>query len=212
MEIKIQSASTRTSFIAVFLVCFMHISSHANGETSRSSDIDFYTFEAYDINNERVSLEKFRGKVSLVVNVASECGYTDGHYTGLNFLQDTFKDTQLFNVLAFPCNQFGQQEPGSSEAIYNFVYERKGAKFPLFAKINVINNNVHPAWSFLINNSGHAPNWNFWKYLVDHNGQVIGAWGPHTSPEDLLDIIKLAIQNIPSVKKNSAQFSRGDEF
>ncbi|KAH9515275.1 Glutathione peroxidase 7 [Bulinus truncatus] len=173
-----------------------------NGE-----NVDFYSFDALDINNKKVSLEKFRGKVSLVVNVASECGYTDGHYQGLNFLQDSLADSKLFNVLAFPCNQFGQQEPGSAEEIYDFVHINKRAKFSLFAKVNVVHQNVHPAWNFLISTTGQAPTWNFWKYLVDHNGHVISAWGPHTDPEDLLDTVKEAVNNI-----SSASRTRGDEF
>ncbi|KAK3793152.1 hypothetical protein RRG08_024983 [Elysia crispata] len=140
-----------------------------------------------------VSLESYRGKVSLVVNVASECGYTDNHYSGMVLLQQTFAHTGRFNVLAFPCNQFGEQEPGSNEEIYRFAHDEKKINFPLFAKINVRDKDVHPAWLYLSRTSEEAPKWNFYKYLVNHNGLVINVWGSQVDPEDVREDIQRAI-------------------
>ncbi|GFS13559.1 glutathione peroxidase [Elysia marginata] len=155
--------------------------------------LDFYSYTVEDIHGNAVSLEKFRGKVSLVVNVASECGYTDNHYSGMVLLQQTFAHTGRFNVLAFPCNQFGAQEPGSSKEIFNFAHDEKKINFPLFAKVNVRDKDVHPAWSYLTATSKEVPKWNFFKYLVDHNGVVVNVWGPQVDPEDVREDIQKAI-------------------
>ncbi|KAJ8305471.1 hypothetical protein KUTeg_016016 [Tegillarca granosa] len=142
-------------------------------------------------------LNKYRGQVTLVVNVASECGYTDGHYKALVQLQNELGGQGKFNVLAFPCNQFGGQEPQDNAAILRFAQTNYKVKFPIFAKINVINTNVPPVWKFLIEKSGHAPTWNFWKYLIDGNGQVINAWGPWVSVEQIkADVVKTYQENI----------------
>ncbi|GFO13352.1 glutathione peroxidase [Plakobranchus ocellatus] len=164
--------------------------------TTDDAQEDFYSFTANDIDGNPVSLAKYRGKVSLIVNVASECGYTDNHYRGMVLLQQTFGHTDKFNVLAFPCNQFGEQEPGSNKEIYQFAHDEMEINFPLFAKINVRDKNVHPAWLYLSTSSEEVPRWNFYKYLVDHNGHVIDVWGPQVDPEDLSQEIQKAISNI----------------
>ncbi|KAG8232611.1 hypothetical protein J437_LFUL010734 [Ladona fulva] len=111
---------------------------------------DFYSFVVKDIRGEDVPLEKFRGKVSLVVNVASECGYTDSHYKALKRLHDILSFHGKFNVLAFPCNQFGEQEPLENDQIEEFAVNEYGVEFPLFGKINVIGENSHPAFKYLV--------------------------------------------------------------
>ncbi|XP_059162910.1 glutathione peroxidase 7-like [Physella acuta] len=176
--------------------------------------VDFYSFNVQDINNNIVSLEKYRGQVTLVVNVASECGYTEGHYRGLEQLQNTYATTQKFSVLAFPCNQFGEQEPGTHEEILHFATTTMGATFPLFAKVDVVGPKVPDAWSYLIKYSSKTPTWNFWKYLVDHNGHVLNAWGPSVNPQQLHSHIKDAINNIPQEQTNSKQRedNEKDEF
>lgn len=112
----------------------------------------------------------YPAQVSLVVNVASQCGYTDVNYRGLVQLQRKF-NAQGFNVLAFPCNQFGDQEPGTMREIIQFA-ENYGAKFPLFSKIDVTGERASSVYEFLTGSSGNTPKWNFCKYLVDKDGHV----------------------------------------
>ncbi|CAL1526939.1 unnamed protein product [Lymnaea stagnalis] len=181
------------------------------GDQDSSNELDFYSLFAMDIENDIIIMEKYRGKVSLVVNVASQCGYTEGHYKGLNYLQEAFKDTDKFTVLGFPCNQFGEQEPGTNEEIYSFVRNKMGSNFPMFAKINVLERDVPPTWQYIIGRSHKKPTWNFWKYLVDHTGHVLGAWGPDTRPEDLYDTIKAAIDNIDP-EKARMKITRSEEL
>ncbi|EDL30742.1 glutathione peroxidase 7, partial [Mus musculus] len=121
--------------------------------------------------------EKYRGSVSLVVNVASECGFTDQNYRALQQLQRDL-GPHHFNVLAFPCNQFGQQEPDTNREIENFARRTYSVSFPMFSKIAVTGTGAHPAFKYLTQTSGKEPTWNFWKYLVDPDGKVVGAWDP----------------------------------
>uniref|UniRef100_A0A8C2HXF3 Glutathione peroxidase n=1 Tax=Cyprinus carpio TaxID=7962 RepID=A0A8C2HXF3_CYPCA len=110
---------------------------------------DFYSFKVVNSRGRLVSLEKYRGSVSLVVNVASECGYTDEHYKDLQQLQKDFGPFH-FNVLAFPCNQFGQQEPGSDKEIDSFVRRVYGVSFPIFSKIAVVGIGANNAYKYLV--------------------------------------------------------------
>ncbi|XP_052276671.1 glutathione peroxidase 7-like isoform X2 [Dreissena polymorpha] len=134
--------------------------------------------------------------VVLVVNVASECGYTDDHYRSLIRLKNVMGPEKKFEILAFPCNQFGNQEPGTNEEIQQFVSEVYRVHFPVFAKVDVIGETAHEAWKFLSSSFGVTPNWNFWKYLVDEDGLVVNAWGPKTPVEDIFHEIKEAVGRI----------------
>ncbi|XP_004476570.1 glutathione peroxidase 7 isoform X2 [Dasypus novemcinctus] len=145
---------------------------------------DFYGFKAINIRGKLVSLDKYRGSVSLVVNVASECGFTDQHYRALQQLQRDLGPNH-FNVLAFPCNQFGQQEPGSNKEIETFVRRTYSVSFPMFSKVAVTGSGAHPAFKYLIQTSGKEPTWNFWKYLVAPDGKVAGAWDATVSVEEI---------------------------
>ncbi|KAM4722654.1 glutathione peroxidase 7 [Rhinophrynus dorsalis] len=145
---------------------------------------DFYTYRVVNIRGKLVSLEKYRGSVSLVVNVASECGFTDAHYKALQQLQRDLGPYH-FNVLAFPCNQFGQQEPNSDREIESFVRMNYSVSFPMFSKIAVSGAGVNAAYKYLIESSGKTPDWNFWKYLVGPDGKVVDAWGPTVSVEEI---------------------------
>ncbi|XP_005091443.1 glutathione peroxidase 7 [Aplysia californica] len=198
-----------TIFLFQHLLClsfllFISVTSNKNEDSISFShldeeipeEFDFYSFFAVDIDDNIVSFERYRGQVTLVVNVASECGYTDNHYKSLNLLNQLFRETGKFNILAFPCNQFGGQEPGTLREIHNFAYNSMGATFLLFSKINVIGQDVPPSWNYLIQQSGQPPTWNFWKYLVDHQGKVIGAWGPTVSPDQIYQYIDNAINKI----------------
>ncbi|CAM4675712.1 unnamed protein product [Leuciscus chuanchicus] len=145
---------------------------------------DFYTFKVVNSRGRLVSLDKYRGSVSLVVNVASECGYTDEHYKDLQQLQKDFGPFH-FNVLAFPCNQFGQQEPGSDKEIDSFVRRVYGVSFPIFSKIAVVGIGANNAYKYLVEASRKEPTWNFWKYLINTDGKVVDAWGPDVSVKEI---------------------------
>ncbi|XP_033095254.1 glutathione peroxidase 7-like isoform X2 [Anneissia japonica] len=135
---------------------------------------------------------------SLVVNVASECGYTHSHYEALSQLSQAREIKHHLNILAFPCNQFGAQEPGTNAEIVKFAKDTYNCNFPIFSKIDVIGQNAHPAYQYLTKNSGMLPNWNFWKYLVDQDGHVVNAWGPQTSVHDLWnDLVSIATRRAP---------------
>ncbi|XP_055616019.1 uncharacterized protein LOC129762060 isoform X2 [Toxorhynchites rutilus septentrionalis] len=147
-----------------------------------------YDFSAVDIDGNMVALERYRGHVLIIVNVASKCGYTDGHYAELNQLYEEYKDTQGLRILAFPSDQF-HQEPDSNEQIKRFAREQKGAKFDLFSKIYVNGDETHPLWKYLKQRQGgtlfDAIKWNFTKFIVDKNGQPVERHGPQTSPLQL---------------------------
>ena len=154
-----------------------------------------YDFSAPPLNaapdKEPVSLAEFRGKVLLIVNTASKCGFTP-QYAGLEALYRAYRQ-RGFQVLAFPCNQFGAQEPGNEAEIGAFCERNYGATFPLFAKIDVNGPNAHPLFQFLKRSKpgilgifgAGAIKWNFTKFLVDRNGHVVGRYGPSTKPERL---------------------------
>ncbi len=124
------------------------------------------------IDGTRETLGKYSGNPMLVVNVASECGFTP-QYTGLQTLYDEFKD-RGFSVLGFPCNQFGAQEPGSNEEIATFCSARFGVTFPMFEKVDVNGPGRHPLYKALIAASGDSSDikWNFEKFLIDRGGNV----------------------------------------
>ncbi|KAK9519753.1 hypothetical protein VZT92_022462 [Zoarces viviparus] len=139
-------------------------------------------------------------QVSLVVNVASECGFTEEHYEDLQQLQRDFGPYH-FNVLAFPCNQFGQQEPGSDKEIDSFVRRVYGVSFPLFSKIAVVGTGANNVYKYLVESSENEPDWNFWKYLVDVNGNVLDAWGPKVSVKEIRPKIAEMVRQIIRKKK-----------
>ncbi|XP_071952355.1 glutathione peroxidase 7-like [Antedon mediterranea] len=159
--------------------------------------VDFYSFKVTDIEGDMVSLEQYRGKPSLVVNVASECGYTHNHYEALSQLSKAREIKDHLNILAFPCNQFGFQEPGSNAQISQFAKQTYNCNFPLFSKIDVIGDNAHPVYKYLAEMSGVSPNWNFWKYLVNRDGQVVNVWGPQTDVHDLWnDLVSISTRRV----------------
>ncbi|SDB97257.1 glutathione peroxidase [Paraburkholderia lycopersici] len=146
-----------------------------------------YSFSAQPLGGgEPVSFERYAGKVLLVVNTASECGFTP-QYAGLQKLYDQYAARGLA-VLGFPCNQFGKQEPGDAAQIGSFCEKNYGVTFPMFEKIDVNGANAHPLYRWL---TGEAPGllglegikWNFTKFLVDRNGNVVKRYAPVTKPE-----------------------------
>jgi glutathione peroxidase len=157
--------------------------------------MSIYDFEAHTLRGEEESLSKYKGKVLLVVNTASKCGFTP-QYKGLQEVYDKFKD-RGFEVLGFPSNQFAGQEPGESEDIAEFCEINYGVTFPMYEKIDVKGDEAHPLFKYL---SKEAPGvlgsksvkWNFTKFLVDQEGRVLKRFAPQTTPDQIeADIAKL---------------------
>ncbi|MDE2235924.1 MAG: glutathione peroxidase [Gammaproteobacteria bacterium] len=144
---------------------------------------NFYDFEIRSIDGQAKPLRDFQGKLLLVVNVASQCGLTP-QYTGLEKLQREF-EPRGFTVLGLPCNQFGQQEPGSEAQILQFCTSNYQVSFPLASKIQVNGEGAHPLYQWLKQQTGGADiQWNFEKFLIGRDGRVIQRYSPRTVPED----------------------------
>jgi glutathione peroxidase len=155
----------------------------------------FYDFTAKDIKGKEVSMSTYKDKVVLVVNVASKCGYTP-QYEGLEKLYKNYHGQGL-EILGFPCNQFRGQEPGTAKEIQNFCKVNYGVTFPLFTKINVNGDNADPLYIYLKKKAPgflgtESIKWNFTKFLIDRNGNVITRYGSSTKPAEIAkDIEKL---------------------
>ena len=155
--------------------------------------MNIYDFEVKTISGETITMDAFKNKVLLIVNVASKCGFTE-QYAGLESLYKKYKDKGLV-VLGFPCNQFMNQEPLSEDEIKSFCSLTYGVTFPMFAKIDVNGENTHPLYKYLKESKkgllgSEAIKWNFTKFLVDKNGNVINRYAPATKPEALeVDIL-----------------------
>ena len=128
------------------------------------------------------NLCQYSGKVILVVNTASYCGFTS-QYEGLEKLYETYKD-QGFIVLGFPTNDFGKQEPGNNKEIADFCHNTYGVKFPMFAKTTLSGKDANPFFKELIEKSGTKPRWNFYKYIIDREGRVVDSFSSMTSPNN----------------------------
>jgi glutathione peroxidase len=146
-----------------------------------------YDFSAKSLDGEEVPLRRFQGKVLLIVNTASECGFTP-QYRALEALQREFS-SRGFAVLGFPCNQFGGQEPGDASEISTFCTSKYDVTFPMFEKIEVNGANAHPLYNYLKGEKsgllGASIKWNFTKFLVDRAGNVVARHAPTTKPESL---------------------------
>ena len=147
-----------------------------------------YDFTAKDIDGKEHSLSEFRGKPMLVVNTASKCGFTP-QYTGLEKLYKSYGDKGLV-VLGFPCDQFGNQEPGDADEIRNFCSLNYDVSFPLFEKVEVNGANAHPFWKWLKKEKPgllgmESVKWNFTKFLVDRSGKVVKRYAPTDTPEKI---------------------------
>ena len=149
-----------------------------------------YDFSVKDIDNEEISLEKFKGKTLLIVNVASRCGFTS-QYTGLQSLYEKYKD-KGFEILAFPCNQFGSQEKGTNDEIKEFCSTEYNVSFKLFDKIEVIGDNASPLFKKLTQDAGREIQWNFTKYLINKDGNFVRGFGTQKKPEEIEEhIVKI---------------------
>ena len=156
--------------------------------------MSIYNFNVKTVDGGDISMSQFRGKVLLIVNTATKCGFTP-QYEALQKLYDKYRE-QGFEVLDFPCNQFGHQAPGSNEEIGNFCELRYKTTFPRFAKIDVNGEHEEPLYRFLKSQQGgfinDAIKWNFTKFLVSRDGEVIDRYAPMTNPEKIeKDILKL---------------------
>ena len=142
-----------------------------------------HAFEAETLDGRQVSLSDYAGKVLLIVNTASACGLTP-QYEGLQQLYDRFRD-RGFEVLGFPCNQFGGQEPGTHEEIRAFCTRNYGVTFPMFAKVEVRGEGAHPLFKHLTGGDDERIPWNFTKFLVDRDGRLVRRYEPKMTPDQL---------------------------
>ena len=164
---------------------------------------DFYDLTATSLAGEDVPLKRFEGKVLLIVNTASACGFTP-QYKGLEALHQQLSP-RGFSVLGFPCNQFGGQEPGDERQIEQFCSSNYAVTFPMFAKIDVNGSGAHPLYQYLKNTKsgllGASIKWNFTKFLVDRAGQVVARHAPTAKPEGLAK----EIEALPQVARIGLQ-------
>ena len=145
-----------------------------------------YDFTCKDSSGNEISLSDYRGKTLLIVNTASKCGFTP-QYDGLQSLQDQYA-SEKFSVLAFPCNQFGGQEPGTDNEIQEFCSLNFKTTFPVFSKIDVNGENAHPLYKFLCSEKQGVLcsvkiKWNFTKFLINNNGKIVERFSPRVEPK-----------------------------
>lgn len=163
--------------------------SKINQNTDWNKATTIYDFTAKDIQNNDVSLEKYRGKVVLITNVASNCGLTERNYKELVQLHEKYNKDGL-EILAFPCNQFGNQEPGTPEEIMEFT-KKYNVQFDMFNKVDVNGEGAHPLWKWLkTQGSGFITDdikWNFTKFIVNKEGKVVSRHAPTVNPLALED-------------------------
>lgn len=147
----------------------------------------FYDYKVKSISGEDVSMSEYKGKVVLIVNTASKCGFTK-QYEGLEELYEKYKD-QGFVILGFPCNQFGAQEPGANEEIKNFCTSTFSVTFPMMSKIDVNGDDADPLYKFLKKEKGGILGddikWNFTKFLIDREGNVVDRFASQKTPKAL---------------------------
>ena len=158
--------------------------------------MSIYDFHVRTIDGNEISLADYRGKVLLIVNVASKCGFTP-QYKGLESLYEKYKDQGLV-ILGFPCNQFGSQEPGAESEILSFCNLEYGVTFPLFSKIDVNGSKAHPLYGYLktakpgiLGTEGIK--WNFTKFLIDRKGEPIHRYAPADKPDAIDADLKAAL-------------------
>lgn len=154
--------------------------------------MSLYEFTMKNIRGKDVDLDQYRGNVVLIVNTASKCGLTP-QLEGLQKLYDQYQ-AQGLEILGFPCNQFGKQDPGSDEEIESFCDLNYGVTFPMFSKIDVNGKDEHPLYTWLKDQQGgilgDSIKWNFTKFLIDREGNVVERFAPQTEPADLVDDIE----------------------
>ncbi len=170
-------------------------------EPTPVSNKSYHQYDMLNIEGKRVNLGRYKGKVTLIVNTASKCGYTP-QYKGLQAIYDKYKD-RGFVVLGFPANNFGGQEPGSNKEIKEFCTLRYKVTFPMFAKISVKGNDKHPLYKFLTDKEIHPETggdvtWNFNKFLANQKGEIVARFSSKDTPES--EKVTDAIENILAVE------------
>jgi len=186
---------TRRIFLTSALAAVASLTSKSSWFTTDSpaamggSDAaNIYGFSYTDIDGVEQSMNRYKGKVLIVVNVATKCGYTKGNYEQLQEMYDKYKDKGL-SVLAFPCNQFLNEEPGTEAEIKEFACSRFKVTFDMAKKVDVNGSGAHPLWEYMKNQKGgtliNAIKWNFTKFLIDRQGQVVNRYGPTTDPKEM---------------------------
>lgn len=160
--------------------------------------MSIYHMKVRTITGKDMTLQPFAGKVLMIVNTASKCGFTP-QLKQLQELYDTYQQEGL-EILGFPCNQFMNQEPGEEAGIQEFCETNYGVTFPMFSKVDVNGKNTHPLFVYLTEHAKgmlgtKAIKWNFTKFIVDRNGEIVGRYSPNTNPKELEnDIVKLLEQ------------------
>ena len=185
----------KSNILVILFMSFLSIFSTKAKENI--TKMSLYQFKTKTLQGKEVSLKQFEGKVILIVNTASKCGFTP-QYEGLEKLYENYKDQGLV-ILGFPCNQFGGQEPGSSEDISSFCTVNYGVTFPMFMKIDVNGEKADPLYKYLKaalpGTLGNEIKWNFTKFLFDRKGNPVERYAPTTKPLDISkDIEKLLSQ------------------
>jgi glutathione peroxidase len=209
-EIKSYSFLRVSSALIVFIILFAALSTGSSGDknnelksetkSGESLEENISDISVTDMDENIIPMSDYHGKVLLIVNVASKCGYTK-QYAGLQKIYDKYKD-QGFEILAFPCNQFGGQEPGTNKEIENFCSVNFGVTFKLFDKIEVKGENQSPLYARLTNNdvTGNGKiKWNFAKFLISKEGNIIARYSHREKPESgkiISDIEKELQKNI----------------
>lgn len=158
--------------------------------------MSIYEFEVNKINGETISLEEYKGKVMIIVNTASKCGFSP-QYDDLQSLYVQYNEDGVV-VLGFPCNQFLNQEPGDDLEIDSYCKLNHGVTFPMFAKVNVKGKEAHPLFIYLTENApgvmgSKSIKWNFTKFLIDRNGNIVSRFAPKTKPLEMEEDIKKLI-------------------
>ncbi len=192
-------------FIAVLLGGFVVLNSSTSNGSSKKS---VYEYSAMDIDGKDVSLEKYKGDVILIVNTASQCGYTP-QYEGLQKIYNKYKD-KGFIILGFPTNNFGGQEPGSNEEIKEFCTTKYKVSFPMFAKISVKGEDTHPLYKFLTDKQlnsefGGDISWNFNKFLTNEKGEIVARFSSKDAPES--EAVTSAIEKYLAEKTGAVKVS-----
>lgn len=153
--------------------------------------MSIYQYTVKDAHGNEIQLSDYAGKLLLVVNTASKCGHTP-QYEGLQKLYETLQPKGI-EVLAFPCDQFGHQEPGTDEEIQQFCAINYHVTFPVFAKIEVNGASAHPLYQYLTSETGSDIGWNFTKFIIDRKGNLVKRYEPAVKPEELVpDLEKIA--------------------
>ncbi|XP_072160368.1 uncharacterized protein [Bemisia tabaci] len=180
--------------IALSFVCLAGVLGF-DQETDWQQATSIYDFTAEDIRGNKVDLSKYKDHVCIIVNVASQCGLTETNYKQLQELYNKYSESKGLRILAFPSNQFAKQEPGTNAEILEFT-KNYGVTFDMFAKINVNGDNAHPLYKWLTSQkagSGFLTDsikWNFSKFLVNKQGQVVDRFAPATEPLKMEDDLK----------------------